>query len=72
MFYRIGFELEACLRMSPLKCDMSQPYKMFIAREIMHKSWRYQTQRIDIRLTFYFKFLKSDSPYCFAYISAPY
>ena len=36
-----GVELEACPRMSPLKKDMSQPYKMFIAREIMHKSRQY-------------------------------
>ena len=36
-FYRNGFELEACLRMSPLKWDMSQPSKMFIGREIVHK-----------------------------------
>ena len=28
-----GFELGACLRMSPLKWDMSQPSKMFIARD---------------------------------------
>ena len=45
MFYRNGFELEACLRMSPSKWDMSQPSKMFIARKIMHKLRRYQIQR---------------------------
>ena len=43
--YRNGFELEACLRKSPLKPDMSRPSKIFLAREIMHKSWRYRIQR---------------------------
>ena len=38
MLYRNEVELEACLKMSSLKSDMSQPFKMFIAREIMHKS----------------------------------
>ena len=42
MFYRNGFELEACL---PLKSDMSQPSKLIIAIEMMHTSWRYQIQR---------------------------
>ena len=37
MLYRNWFELQACLRMSPLKWDVSQPSKMFIAREIMHE-----------------------------------
>ena len=44
-FYRNGFELEARLRMPPLKSDMCRPSKIFIAREIMHKSWRYRIQR---------------------------
>ena len=67
--YRNGFELEACLRMSPLKSDMSRPSKIFIAREIMDKSWRYRIQRNEY--DFYLKFLKSDNPYWFAYILAP-
>ena len=47
MFYRNGFELEACLRMLPFKWYMSQSSKMFITREIMHKlrGFRYK----DIR-----------------------
>ena len=69
MFYRNRFELEACLRMPPLKWDMSQPPKMFIAKEIMHKSRRYHIQRY--KMDPYLTFLKSDTPYCFAYISAP-
>ena len=63
-----GCELKACLRMSPLKLNMSQPSEMFIAREIMHKFWQYQIQRFCI--DHYFEFLKSDTAYCFAYISA--
>ena len=36
---RNGFELSACLiSMSSLKWDMSQPSKMSIARETLHKS----------------------------------
>ena len=42
MFYRNGFELESCLRMSLLKCDRSQPNKMFTTREITHKLQPYQ------------------------------
>ena len=34
MLYRNWFELEACLRMSPLKWDISQPSKIFMARYI--------------------------------------
>ena len=54
----------------PLKWDMSQSSKIFIAREIMHKSRQYQISRYYIIDNF--KFLKSDTPYCFAYISAPW
>ena len=70
MFYRNGFylEAEACLRMSTLKSEMSQPFKIFIAIEIMHKYWRYRIQRNQYEL--YLKFLKSYNPYCFACISA--
>ena len=42
MFYRNVFDLKACLRMSPLKWDMSQPSEMFVAREILQKLRRYQ------------------------------
>ena len=45
IFYRNGFEFEACLMVSPLKWDMSQTTKMFIAREIMRKSRSYQISR---------------------------
>ena len=38
----VGVELEACLKMSPLKGYVSQPPKTFIAREIMHKLRWYQ------------------------------
>ena len=31
MLYRNGVELETCMRMSLLKWDMSQPFKMVIA-----------------------------------------
>ena len=48
MIYRNWFELEACLRMSPLKWDISQPSKMFIAREMLHKSRQYQIYRYHI------------------------
>ena len=48
MLYRIGFDLKTCLRMSPLKWDMSQPSEMFIAREIKHKSRWYQISRLFI------------------------
>ena len=48
---------------------MSQSSKIFIAREIMHKSRQYQISRYQIINNF--KFLKSDTPFCFAYISAP-
>ena len=47
--YRRGFDLSACLiSMSSLKWDRSQPSKMFIARETMHKSWQYQISRHKI------------------------
>ena len=49
---------------------MFQSSKIFIAREIMHKSRQYQISRYQIINNFK-KFLKSDTPYCFAYISAP-
>ena len=42
MLYRNGFGHETWLRMSHLKYDISQTSKMFIAREIMHKSSLYQ------------------------------
>ena len=42
--------------------------KMFIARTLMNKSWRYQVSRYQI--IHHFKFLKSDNPYYFANISA--
>ena len=32
-----GFELNACLRKSPLKWNMFQPSQMFIDRKILHK-----------------------------------
>ena len=67
--YRNGFELSACLTsMSSLKWDMSQPSKLFIARETMHKSRQYQ---ISIHQNFqYSNTLKSDTPFQFNYISA--
>ena len=37
MLYRDGFELGTVLKMSPLKWDVSQPPKMFIAKDIIHK-----------------------------------
>ena len=61
---------KTCLRMSPLRWDISQAPKIFIAREIMHKSRRHQIKRYWI--VHYFKFLKSDIPNCFAYTSAPW
>ena len=48
MLYRNGFDLKTCLRMSPLKWDMSQPSEMFIAREIKHESRWYQISRLFI------------------------
>ena len=51
MFYFISAplcftELSACfIWMSSLKWDMSQPSKMIIARETMHKSQQYQISR---------------------------
>ena len=45
LFWIPYVELEACPSMSPLKWDMSQPSKMFKARETMHKSWQYQISR---------------------------
>ena len=44
MLYRNEFELETFLKMSTLKWDVSQPLKMFITREIIHKLRRYQTE----------------------------
>ena len=35
MFYRNVFDLEACLMMSSLKWDMTQPSKMFVSRKIV-------------------------------------
>ena len=46
MLYKNWFELQACLRMSTLKWDISKPSKMFIGREIMNKSWQYQIYQI--------------------------
>ena len=37
MLYRNGFELETLIEMSPFKWDVSQPSKMSIAREVIHK-----------------------------------
>ena len=48
---------------------MSQPSKMFVAREMLQTSARYQLQRYQI--DHYFKFVKSDTPYCFTYILIP-
>ena len=50
MLYRDGFELGTVLKMSPLKWDVSQPPKMFIAKDIIHKSQRYQISRYNILL----------------------
>ena len=66
MLYRNGFELGILLKMSPLKWDVSQPPKMSIAKDIIPKSQRYQISRYNI-----VHYLKSYTPYCFAYISAP-
>ena len=66
MLYRDGFELGTVLKMSPSKWDVSQPPKMFIANDIIHKSQWYQISRYNI-----VHYLKSYTPYCFAYISAP-
>ena len=41
---------------------------MYIGREIKHESRQYQISRYKI--VHYFKFLKSNIAYCFAYISA--
>ena len=48
MLYRDGFELGTVLKMSPLKWDVSQPPKMFIAKDIIHKSQWYQISRYNI------------------------
>ena len=48
---------------------MSQPSKMFIAKETLHKSWQYQISRRQIFQ--YSNILKSDTPFHFTYISAP-
>ena len=67
---RRGFELSACLiSMSSLKWDRSQPSRMFIARETMHKSRQYQISRHKIFQ--YSNILKFDTPFYFAYISSP-
>ena len=50
------------------KMGPSKPSKMFIARKIMNKSWWYHISRYQIIQ--HFKFLKSDTPYYFSYISA--
>ena len=67
LLYRDGIEPETCLRMSPLKWDISQPSKMVIDREFMYESQWYQISKCQI--AHYFQYLKSDTPYCFAYIS---
>ena len=41
MLYKKKFELQTCLKMSPLNLDVSQPPKIFIAKENIHKSWQY-------------------------------
>ena len=66
MFYRNGIELELCLRMSPLKCDRSQPSKMFIAGETMHELQPYQIS-IYYLIILYFKFMKFNTPHCFGF-----
>ena len=49
MLYRHGFELQICLRMSPLKRhNISQPSKMFIVKEIMQMSRQHQFLRYKI------------------------
>ena len=40
-FTESGFEIETCPRMPLLNWDISQLSKMFIAREMMRKSWQY-------------------------------
>ena len=65
MLYRNWFALETCLRMSPFKWDLSQPSKMFIAKEILSKNGGIRFK--DTRLI---KFLKFDTQYWFAYNSA--
>ena len=55
--------------MSSLKWDMPQPSKMLITRETMHKTRQYQILRLWIVQKL--KFLKSDTPFKFAYILAP-
>ena len=67
MLYRNEFELETLLNMSPLKSYVYQPPKTFIAREIIHKFRQYQISRYKI-----VHYFKSYTPYCFAYISAPW
>ena len=42
LIFWLPYVLEKWVRMAPLKWEMSQPYKMSIAREIMHNSWWYQ------------------------------
>ena len=69
ILYRNGSEHETCLTKSTLKEDISQPPRMFIAREIMHKSRQYQISRHKIFQ--YSNILKSDTPFYFTYISAP-
>ena len=45
MLYRKGVEYKTCLRMSPLRWDISQPPEIFLARKIMHKSRWSQIKR---------------------------
>ena len=51
LLYRNGFELELFLNISPLKWGVTQPLKMFIAREIIHKLRWYQISRYSISIT---------------------
>ena len=70
MFYKNGFELESCPKMSLLKWDMSKPPQMFIAIEIMYKSRQYQISRSWF--VYHFNLLTSDTQFCFSYTWAPW
>ena len=60
------------LRNSALKRGMFKPSKMCITREIIDKMRPYQIFKIfKIFFDNNFKFLKSDTPSCFAFISVP-
>ena len=48
MLYINWVELQACLRMSPFKWDISQPSKMFIAREIKNNCCGIRFQDIGL------------------------